>query len=157
MAAGSILVLYDGGREADAMLHLACRAAGAGCGVIALYVTRIATSLPLEPLPDWIDQAGEEALNHAEAIAQQYGTELDTRITRARRPIDAILLFARAGELQAVFLPMYAWSRPWLRLRITLTAWAVRRQATCPVLAGEWGFPVEQREPARAFPFQVGT
>ena len=106
MATGSILVLYDGGREADAMLHLACRAAGTRCGVTALYVTRIATSLPLGPLPDWMDRAGEEALNHAETITDQYGTELDTRLTRARRPIDAILLFARAGELQAVFLPM---------------------------------------------------
>ena len=139
------------------MLHLACRAAGTRCGVIALHVTRIATSLPLAPLPAWMDQAGEEALDRAEAVAHQYGTDLDTRLTRARRPIDAILMLARAGEIQAVFLPMYSWRRPWLRLRVVFTAWAVRRHANCPVLAGEWGFPLEQREPARAFPFQVST
>jgi hypothetical protein len=125
--------------------------------VIALYVTRIPASLPLAPLPAWMDQEGEVALDHAEAIAQQYGTELDTRLTRARRSIDAILMLARAGELQAVFLPMYPWRRPWPRLRVVLTAWSVRHHGNCPVLAGEWGFPLEQPEPARPFPFQVST
>jgi hypothetical protein len=139
------------------MLHMACRAVGTRSGVSALFVTRIATSLPLGPLPAWMDQAGEEALDHAEVIAHQYGTELDTRLTRARRPIDAILMLARAGEQQAIFLPMYSGHRPWIRLRVTLTAWAVRRHANCPILAGEWGFPLEQPEPARAFPFQLST
>ncbi len=152
MALRSILVLYDASEEVDAMLRLACQSVDSGRRVIALYVTRIASSLPLEPLPAWMDEEGQTALDHAEAVARQHGVGLDTWLTRARRLVDALAGVTRESEVEAVFLPLSSWRHPWRRLRMLLTARAMRRQASCPVLVGTWAIPGSGRMPQRPEP-----
>jgi nucleotide-binding universal stress UspA family protein len=123
MALGSILVLYDASEDADAMLRLA-----------------------------WMDDEGQAALDHADAVARQHGVELDTWLTRARRVADALAGVMRESEVEAVFLPLCSWRHPWRRLRMLLTARAMRRQASCPVLVGTWAIPGSGRMPQRAEP-----
>ena len=149
MALGTILVSYDGTAPADAMLRLACGTAGSGRRLIALYVTRIPASLPLEPLPAWIDEEGQGALDRAEAIAREYGVEVESWLMRARHTVEAIVGVAREGEADAIFLPLGSWRRPWRRLHAICTARAVLRRAACPVLLGAWAIPGHERTPQR--------
>jgi nucleotide-binding universal stress UspA family protein len=138
MALGTILVPYDGSEPADAMLRLACRAIGKGGQVIVVYMTRIPPSLPLDPLPDWIDAEGNAALDHAEAVAASLGVTIETWLTRVRHTVDAIVGEARIQEVDAVFLPLWSWRHPWRRLRAIRAARAVVRQVSCAVLLGAY-------------------
>ena len=138
MALRSILVPYDGSEPADAMLRLACRAIGAGGRVSAIYMTRIPPSLPLDPLPAWIDAEGDVALDRAEALAANLGVTIETWLTRVRHTADTIVGEARIQEVEAVFLPLWPWRHPWRRLRAARAARVVARQLSCAVLVGAW-------------------
>jgi len=138
MALGTILLLYDGSESADALLRLACQMIDARGRLIALYTTRIPASLPLDPLPTWIDQDGNEALDRAEAVASARNVAIETRLTRVRRPVDAIIAEARECEATAIFLPQPSWRWPVRRVRAMFTARSVPRRTACPVLVGSW-------------------
>lgn len=138
MALGTILLPYDGSEAADALLRLACQVVGTRGRLIALYSTRISASVPLEPLPAWIDKEGNDALDHAEMVAAAQGIAIETVLTRVRRPIDAIVAEARACEATAIFLPQPSWRRPWKRLHVIFTAHSLLRQTSCQVLVGAW-------------------
>ena len=53
-------------------------------------------------------------------------------------PIDAIVDEARIQEVDAVFLPLWAWRYPLRRFRASRTARALARQLSCAVLLGDW-------------------
>jgi hypothetical protein len=120
------------------MLRLASRAIGQGGRVIVVYMTRIPPSLPLDPLPDWIDGEGNAALDHAEAVAASLGVTIETWLTRVRHTVDAIVGEARIQEVDAVFLPLWSWRHPWRRFRAIRAARAVVRQVSCAVLLGAY-------------------
>jgi nucleotide-binding universal stress UspA family protein len=138
MALGTILVPYDGSEPADAMLRLACRTIRQGGRVIVLYMTRIPPSLPLDPLPDWIDADGNAALDHAEVVAASLGVTIETWLRRVRQPVDAIAGQAHIQEVDAVFLPLWSWRHPLRRLRAIRAARAVMRELSCAVLLGAY-------------------
>ncbi len=133
MAPGTILVLYDGSEPADDLLRLACEAVGGEGLVVALYVTRVPPSLPLEGLPAATDAAGNDALDHAERVTRRYDGLVEMRLVRARRVADAVV--GEAGEIgaDAIFLPLARGSM-WQRCRHAWTAWRIGRRASCPVL-----------------------
>jgi nucleotide-binding universal stress UspA family protein len=145
MALGTILVPYDGSEPADAMLRLACRAIGEQGRVIVVYMTRIPPSLPLDPLPLWIDEQGDAALDRAEALAASLGVPIETWLTRVRHRVDGIVGEARVQEVDAVFLPQWSWRHPWRRLGTLRAARAVLRQVSCAVLVGTWTQGAGQR------------
>jgi hypothetical protein len=138
MALRTILLAYDGTEAADAMLRLACQLLGSRGRIIALYATRIAPTLPLDPLPAWIDQSGNAALDHAEAVATTFDVRIETTLTRVRQAADALIGEARVQEADAIFLPLGSWRHPLRRLRAARTLWTLRRYAPCQVLAGNW-------------------
>jgi len=131
----TILVPYDGSSQADDLLHLACEVVGAEGRVVALYVTRVPPSLPLDPLPAHVDAAGNDALDRAERVMRRYDGIVETRLTRARRVRDAIVGEAGAIGADAIFLPL-ASGGVWRRLRRAWDAWTVVRRAPCRVLLG---------------------
>jgi hypothetical protein len=138
MTLRTILLAYDGTEATDAMLRLACQMLGTRGRIIALYATRIAPTLPLDPLPAWIDQPGDAAVDHAEAVAATFDVRIETTLTRVRQVADAVIGEARAQEADAIFLPLGSWRHPLRRLRAAYTAWMVRRYAPCQVLLGNW-------------------
>ncbi len=132
MALRTILVSYDGSAQADDLLHLACQEVGGEGRVIALYVTRVPPSLPLDPLPAYIDAAGNDALDHAERVTRRYDGVVETRLTRARHVADAIVGEARATEADAIYMPLER-SGIWRRWRRARAAWRIVRRAPCRV------------------------
>jgi nucleotide-binding universal stress UspA family protein len=143
MAIDTIVLPYDGSEAADAMLRLACQVVDRPGRLIALYTTRVPASLPLDPLPAWFDDEGNEKLDRAEALAAARDVAIETTLTRVRRPVDAIVAEARRCEAAAIFLARPSWRRPWRRLGAAITARAVRRRAPCPVLVGSWFGPAD--------------
>lgn len=137
MSLHCLLVPYDGSAHADAALRLALDVTGAGQGrVIALAVTWVPRSLPLDPLPSSFDRLENDALDRAEAAASCLGRAIETRLTRARDMAQAIVRAADDVEADAIVLATapepYLWQR-WQHARIVR---AVRRQAHCLVLVG---------------------
>jgi nucleotide-binding universal stress UspA family protein len=136
MALESILVPYDGREEADAMLRFACEVVVGRRRVIALYVIRVPSTLPLDPLPASFDREGIRALDHAEAVAWHHGVSVETSLTRARNVADSIAGEAAEQGVDAIFMPLGKGRRPWQSLLLTPTVRAVMRKAPCPVLLG---------------------
>jgi len=133
MALRTILVPYDGGEQADDLLHLACQEVGDGGRVVALYVTRVPPSLPLDGLPLRVDAAGQDALDHAERVTRRYDGIVKTRLTRARRVADAVVGEAAATGADAIYVPL-ARGGTWRRWRAAWMAWEIVRRAPCRVL-----------------------
>ncbi len=133
MALRTILVPYDGSAQADDLLHLACQDVGNGGRVVALYVTRVPPSLPLDPLPAHMDAAGNDALDRAERVTRRYDGLVETRLVRARRVADAVVGEARETGADAIYVPL-ASGGIWRRWRGARVAWAVVRRAPCRVL-----------------------
>jgi len=133
MALRTILVPYDGSEQADDLLHLACQEVGGEGRVIALYVTRVPPSLPLDPLPERVDTAGNDALDHAERVTRCYDGIVETRLTRARHVADAVVGEARATGADAIYVPLER-SGIWRRWRRARAAWRIVRRAPCRVL-----------------------
>lgn len=138
MGLGAILVPYDGSEPADALLRLACHTIDPGGRVLVLAMTRVPASLPLDPLPCWFDTEGNAALDRAEAVAGNLGVPIETWLLRIRHPVAAIVDEARIQEVDAVFLPLWAWRYPLRRFRASRTARALARQLSCAVLLGNW-------------------
>ncbi len=133
MALTTILIPYDGSEQADDLLHLACHDVGTEGRVVALYVTRVPPSLPLDGLPPHMDAAGNDALDRAERVTRRYDGILETHLVRARREADAIVGEAGAIAADAIFLPL-ARGSVWRRWRRARVAWEVVRRAPCRVL-----------------------
>jgi len=133
MALQTILVPYDGSAQADDLLHLACQEVGAEGRVVALYVTRVPPSLPLDPLPARVDEMGNDALDRAERVTRCYDGIVETRLTRARHVADAIVGEARATEADAIYVPLER-SGIWRCWRRARAAWRIARRAPCRVL-----------------------
>ncbi len=129
----TILVAYDGSAQADDLLCLACDVVAAEGTVVALYVTRVPSSLPIAPLPAHVDAAGRAALDHAERVMRRYDGVIELQHMRAHRVDDAIVEAAVALDADAIFLPLPA-GRLWQRWRWARLAWVVRRRAPCRVL-----------------------
>ena len=138
-------------RAAHKVRRLACTAVGERKRVIALYITRVPLSLPLDPLPKWFDEEGQAALDRAEVIGCHHGVEVGSWLTRARSAADTILAVAHECEVEAIFMPLYSWHHPRRRLSALRTARAVTRQALCPVLLGTWIDP-ERDDPRQDVP-----
>ncbi len=133
MALRTILIPYDGSEQADDLLHLACHDVGTEGRVVALYVTRVPPSLPLDGLPAHMDAAGNDALDRAERVTRRYDGLVETRLTRARRVASAVVGEARETGADAIYLPL-ASGGIWRRWRGAQVAWAVVRHAPCRVL-----------------------
>ncbi len=133
MALRTILVPYDGGEQADDLLHLACQEVGGEGRVVALYVTRVPPSLPLDPLPVRVDAAGQDALDHAERVTRRYDGVVETRLTRARRVADAVVGEAAETGADAIYMPLTRGGM-WRRWRAAWRAWEIVRRVPCRVL-----------------------
>ncbi len=133
MALRTILIPYDGSAQADDLLRLACEEVGGDGRVVALYVTRVPPSLPLDPLPARVDAAGNDALDHAERVTRPYDGVVETRLTRARHVADAIVGEARETGADAIYMPLGQGSI-WRRWRRARAAWRIARRAPCRVL-----------------------
>jgi nucleotide-binding universal stress UspA family protein len=131
-------VPYDGSAPADDMLRLACRICSERGRVVVVYMTRIPSSLPLDPLPAGVDARGDAALDQAEAVAAGFTVRVETWLTRVRKEFDAIVGEARLQEADAIFLPLWPWHHPWRRLRTGHLARQVARRVSCAVLVGTW-------------------
>jgi len=132
MALQTILVPYDGSAQADDLLHLACQEVGDAGRVVALYVTRVPPSLPLDPLPARVDAAGNDALDRAERVTRCYDGIVETRLTRARHVADAVVGEARATAADAIYVPLER-NGIWRRWRQARAAWRIVRRAPCRV------------------------
>lgn len=133
MTLKTILVPYDGSEQADDLLRLACAEVGGEGRVVALYVTRVPPSLPLDGLPVRVDAAENDALDHAEDVTRRYDGVLETRLVRARRGVDAVVGEAREIGADAIFLPL-ASGGVWRRWGHARAAWKIVRRAPCRVL-----------------------
>jgi nucleotide-binding universal stress UspA family protein len=118
------------------MLRLACRVIGREGRVIVVAMTHVPPSLPLDPLPGWMDADANAALDRADAIAASLGVAVETVLTRVRQAADAIVGEARVHLVDAVFLPRWSWRHPLRRLRAMRVAHAVVQQMSCAVLLG---------------------
>jgi len=136
MALDTILVPYDGSEAADDTLRFAGDVVGRGGRVIALYVTRVPPTLPLDPLPPSFDQQGNEALDHAEDIAGRSGMVIDAWLTHARHRAHAVVDVARDEAVDAIFLPVAVRQRRWPLLLMPRALRTIIRQAPCPVYLG---------------------
>jgi len=136
MALRTILIPYDGSVQADDLLHLACQEVGGDGRVVALYVTRVPPSLPLDPLPARVDAAGNDALDHAERVTRPYDGVVETRLVRARHVADAIVGEARETAADAIYVPLGQGSM-WRRWRRARLAWEVVRRAPSRVVRYE--------------------
>ena len=135
MSLRTILVPYDGSAHADDLLRFALDAVReAGGRVVALYVTRIPSSLPLTPLPAHVDSVGNAALDHAEDVARRHGYTIETRLARAHDVADAIVGEAEDVLADTIIMPSVSGLHLWARWRRARLVRAVRRQASCPVL-----------------------
>jgi nucleotide-binding universal stress UspA family protein len=139
MGLESVLVPYDGSEEADAMLRFACEAVTGKRRVIALYVIRVPSTLPLDPLPAWFDREGNRALDHAEAVVGKGGVAIEAQLVRARDAAEAIVGEARELAVDAIFMPLNKQHGFWHSHLLSRTVRAVMRQAPCPVLIGRQG------------------
>jgi len=133
MALRTILVPYDGSEQADDLLHLACHEVGDAGRVVALYVTRVPPSLPLDGLPARVDAAGQDALDHAERVTRRYDGIVETRLTRARHVADAVVGEAAETGADAIYVPLTRGGM-WRRWRAARVACQIVRRAPCRVL-----------------------
>ena len=143
MALDTILLLYDGQDDADAMLDFACSMVGSRGQIIPLYVTVIPGTLPLAPLPSRFDRHGHAVLDRAEARAWRRGVALNSWLIRAWEPIEAIAEVARICEVRAIIVPQCSWMHPWRYLRTLQIVRELSRAVSCPILAGSWQLPAE--------------
>lgn len=138
MALDTILVPYDDSERSDALLRLACRTVTTRGHIVVVYMVRLPSGVPLEPLPPEIDCKGDIALDRAEMVAAEMGITIEKWLTRVHDEVDAIVGEARLHHADAVFLPLWSWTHPLRRLRGNRTARRVVRSVACPVLVGDW-------------------
>lgn len=100
----NILVPTKGGAETETV-QMACEIAKVhGAKVTAIHLVQVPYSLPLEsPMPYRL-LIGESILQRAEAIAREFGVEIETEILRARQIDDTILQYLEEKEFDLLVL-----------------------------------------------------
>ena len=69
-----------------------------------VYVVQVPHSLPLDAeLPEQVEQ-GEQALDHAEKVAQEFGLEVEATILQARGAGAAIVDMARENSVELIVM-----------------------------------------------------
>jgi nucleotide-binding universal stress UspA family protein len=137
MSPQTILVPHNGGRNADAMLELACQIVKArGGSVVVLAVTEVHPSLPLANLPGHFDEPSWNALVHAENLAKVWGVEIEPRLRRSHDAGRTIVGEAWAIRADSIFLALKPPRFSWLLHQLGKQARAVMRNAPCPVIFG---------------------
>ena len=85
MANISILVPVNGNATDDEAISLACGVAKQNKGkVYAIYVIEVKRSLPLDAEIEPEVRRGEDVLDHAEAVAEKSGCQIDAELLQAR-------------------------------------------------------------------------
>ena len=107
MAAGTILLPYDGTPPSDALLRLACSAVGSRTQPIALFPSRVPASLPPRGLPLSSDEGGNETRMGAELLTSGEDVAVETWPAHTRRSGDVLLDVARRHRVRA-YLPACA-------------------------------------------------
>ena len=100
----NILVPTKGGAETETV-QMACEIAKVhGAKVTAIHLVKVPYSLPLEsPMPYRL-LIGESILQRAEAIAREFGVEIETEILRARQIDDTILQYLEEKDFDLLVL-----------------------------------------------------
>lgn len=100
----NILVPTKGGIETESV-QVACEIAKFhGSKVTAIHLIQVPYSLPIQSPMPYRHLIGEAILQRAEAIAGEYGIEIQTEIVRAREIDQAILLYLTSGEFDLLVL-----------------------------------------------------
>ena len=111
MAAGTILLPYDGTPPSDALLRLACSAVGSRTQPIALFPSRVPASLPPSSEergnPRGGSEGGNEARMEAELLISGEDVAVETWPAHTRRSGDVLLDVARRHRVRA-YLPACA-------------------------------------------------
>jgi nucleotide-binding universal stress UspA family protein len=132
----TLLVHHDGSSDADDLIRLAFSAVAPGGRIVALAVTRVPPSLPLQGLPPEMDEPGRAALRRAWDVAWRSGREIELLLRRGRDLARVIVLEACRMDADAIVLALEPPRFPWLPLGLSRTARQVLRQAPCPVFLG---------------------
>ncbi|NGX47690.1 MAG: putative amino acid permease YhdG, partial [Chlamydiae bacterium] len=100
----NILVPTKGGAETETV-QMACEIAKVhGAKITAIHLVQVPYSLPLEsPMPYRL-LIGESILQRAEAIAREFGVEIETEILRARQIDDTILQYLEEKQFDLLVL-----------------------------------------------------
>lgn len=132
----TVLVHHNGSPRADDLLHTACDLVGPDARVVALAVTPVPPSLPLDGLPLHVDRRAREALRRAEAVAARYGYRIETQLRRGRDLAKVIVLEASWIDADAIFLTLDPPRFRWLPAMLSGTVHDVLHHAPCPVFVG---------------------
>ncbi len=105
-----IMVAVKGAEIDDEAMRLAYTYAlgkkgkGRNVAVDVVYVVQVPHSLPLDAeLPEQVEQ-GEQALDHAEKVAQEFGLEVEATILQARGAGAAIVDMARENSVELIVM-----------------------------------------------------
>jgi len=117
------------------MLQTACKIAKEdGSRITAIYVIEIPENMPLDIFLPNEYVAGRKVLEHAQAIAREYGQTIETRVVQARSAGQAIVETAR--EIDADLIVLGASNRPrYENVLFGTTVDYVIRNAHCRVWA----------------------
>lgn len=129
-----ILVPVNGAPTDDEAVRLACRLARREkARVHAITVLEVQRSLPLGSVPDAEMEAAEALLGHAESIAAELDSEIETDVLQAREAGPAIVDEVREwrADLVVVGLPF---RERFGEFYLGITAPYVLRHATCRAL-----------------------
>jgi nucleotide-binding universal stress UspA family protein len=129
----TVLVYHDGYPVSDGLVPVAQELAGPAGRVIVLALTVVPDSLPLQDLPDDVDEPALNALESARAAALGSPPEIESRITRGRNP--AKMVVAEALDVDATII-LLAEPHPrfsWLPHKLSRIARDALPMAPCPV------------------------
>ena len=102
-----MLVPFDGSHAAEQLLRRACQAARAdGSDLIVLGVVKMPAGVPLDELPDDLDDTVLQALIQAQDICRDEGVAATFELTHARNLAEAILEEAERSEASLICLSM---------------------------------------------------
>jgi len=133
MAARRILVPVNGNPTDDEMIALACQLARPSrAHVHAIHVIEVKRSLPLDA--DLAPEAarGEEVLDRAERIAEQWDLEIESELLQARDVGTAIVDEAIAREVDLILLGI-TYKKRFGEFALGKTAPYVLKNAPCRV------------------------
>ena len=102
-----MLVPFDGSHAAEQLLRRACRAALAdGTDLIVLGVVKMPAGVPLDELPDNLDDSVLQALIEAQEICRDEHIAATFELTHARNLAEAILEEAERSKASLICLSM---------------------------------------------------
>jgi hypothetical protein len=132
----TMLVYHDGSWRGDSLIRLACELMGPHSRIVALAVTLVPLTLPLDGLPTEVDQQARSALWRARDIARHGDRSIEICLRRDRDLASAIVLEAQRAKADVILLAMDRPRFPWLLPRLPRMVRDVLRRAPCPTLIG---------------------